>query len=142
MTAMVQPEALNRWVVLGEVEIIYNPAMSGKREDVPASVRKRYEELRAEVERHSYLYYVEAAPEISDIDFDALMRELQDIETRYPSLAAPDSPTRRVGGAPRPGFESVEHEVAMLSIDNTYADTEIRVEPQHHDHGFSCRDAW
>ena len=116
----------NSRVVLADIGIIYNPAMSGKREDVPASARKRCEELRAEIDRHSYLYYVEAAPEISDIAFDALMRELQDLEARYPSLATPDSPTRRVGGAPLPGFETVEHEVPMLSIDNTYAEDEIR----------------
>ncbi len=112
--------------MLAGIGIIYNPAMSGKREDVPASARKRCEELRTEVDRHSYLYYVEAAPEISDIAFDALMRELQDLEAQYPSLAAPDSPTRRVGGAPLPGFETVEHEVPMLSIDNSYSEDEIR----------------
>ena len=100
--------------------------MSGKREDVPASAHKRCVELRAEVERHSYLYYGQAAPEISDVAFDALMRELAELEAKYPSLATPDSPTRRVGGASLPGFESVEHQVPMLSIDNTYGEDEIR----------------
>jgi len=100
--------------------------MSGKREDVPTSARKRCGGLRAEIERHNYLYYVQAAPEISDIAFDSLMHELAELEAKYPSLATPDSPTRRVGGAPLPGFESVEHEVPMLSIDNTYGEDEIR----------------
>ena len=112
--------------MLAILTIIYNRAMSGKREEAPASARKRCDALRAEIERHSYLYYVQASPEISDVAFDALMRELQELEAKYPSLATPDSPTRRVGGAPAPGFEMVEHEVPMLSIDNTYDEQEIR----------------
>ncbi len=100
--------------------------MSEGRTDAPADVRRRHEQLRMEVERHSRLYYVEAASEISDIEFDALMHELEEIEAQYPELVTPDSPTQRVGGTPLQGFETVEHEVPMLSIDNTYNDGELR----------------
>lgn len=82
---------------------------------------RRAAELRPELERHSELYYVHGRPEISDREFDALMRELQDIETEHPELATPDSPTRRVGGAPLEGFEQVTHEPPMMSLDNTYS---------------------
>ena len=91
-----------------------------------AAARKRAEHLRAELERHNRLYYVEARPEISDREFDRLLRELQDLETAHPELAAPDSPTRRVGGAPIEGFAQVRHAVPMMSLDNTYSVEEIR----------------
>jgi DNA ligase (NAD+) len=100
--------------------------MSKGRKHPPAEVRRRWENLRAQVEHHNRLYYVEAAPEISDFEFDALLRELQEIEAKYPVLATPDSPTRRVGGEPLEGFETVEHPVPMLSIDNTYSEGDLR----------------
>ena len=92
----------------------------------PAEARKRAEFLRAELERHNRLYYLEARPEISDRDFDRLLRELQDLEAAHPELAAPDSPTQRVGGAPLEGFRPVRHAVPMMSLDNTYSVDEIR----------------
>ena len=92
----------------------------------PAEARKRAEFLRAELERHNRLYYVEARPEISDREFDRLLRELQDLEAAHPDLAAPDSPTQRVGGAPLAGFRSVKHAVPMMSLDNTYSVEEMR----------------
>ncbi len=101
-------------------------AMSEGRTEPSAEVRRRCEMLRAEIERHSRLYYEKAAPEITDIEFDALMRELESIEAQYPALITPDSPTQRVGGSPLQGFETVEHEVPMLSIDNTYNEGELR----------------
>ncbi|HRU06228.1 MAG TPA: NAD-dependent DNA ligase LigA, partial [Candidatus Brocadiia bacterium] len=79
---------------------------------------KRAEWLRREIERHNRLYYVEGRTEISDAEFDALMRELTEIETAHPSLRTPDSPTQRVGGAPLGGFAVVKHAVPMLSIEN------------------------
>ncbi len=85
-----------------------------------ASDRKRIEELRRQIRHHDWLYYVQAAPEISDRQYDALMKQLRDLEARYPQLVTPDSPTQRVGGEPLEGFEKVTHSPAMLSIDNTY----------------------
>ena len=81
---------------------------------------RRIDALRAELEKHNRLYYEDAAPEISDREYDRLMQELIDLETAHPELASDDSPSRRVGGAPIPGFESVTHTVPMTSIDNTY----------------------
>ena len=92
----------------------------------PAEARRRAEFLRAELERHNRLYYVEARPEISDREFDRLLRELQDLETAHPELATPDSPTQRVGGAPLAGFRQVKHAVPMMSLDNTYSVEEMR----------------
>ena len=91
----------------------------------PEAVTGRWRLLKAEIERHNALYYNEAAPEVSDLEFDALLRELQDIEDQYPVLSTPDSPTRRVGGAPMEGFATVTHTVPMLSIDNTYNPAEL-----------------
>lgn len=85
-----------------------------------ASAARRAAELRAELERHNELYYT-GKPEISDREFDALMRELIDLERDHPQLATPDSPTRRVGGAPLEGFDQVAHDPPMLSLDNTYS---------------------
>ncbi len=93
---------------------------------VPGGARGEHARLVREIERHNRLYYIDAAPAVSDGEFDALMRRLQELEKDYPSLATPDSPTRRVGGAPLPGFTSVRHAVPMLSIDNTYNEAELR----------------
>ena len=82
------------------------------------NLKKRAEELRAELNRHARLYYEDDAPEISDFQYDGLMRELQEIEAKYPELAAPDSPTQRIGGAPREGFVKVAHAEPMMSLEN------------------------
>ena len=87
---------------------------------------ERIEELRREIERHDRLYYVEAAPEISDRQYDTLLDELKALEADHPELVTPDSPTQRVGGQPIEGFEAVVHEQKMLSIDNTYNEAELR----------------
>ncbi len=87
--------------------------------------RKETEKLRTEIERHNRLYYVEAAPEISDRDYDALLKRLETLEKQFPELAAPDSPTRRVGGEPLKGFENVRHTVPMISLANTYNKEEL-----------------
>ena len=94
--------------------------------ETPDEARKRAEILRAELERHNRLYYVEAQPEISDREFDRLLRELQDLEAAHPELAMADSPTRRVGGEPLEGFQQVTHAVPMMSLDNTYSVDEMR----------------
>ena len=82
--------------------------------------------LRDELRRHEHLYYVLDQPEISDADYDALMRKLQDLEVRHPDLASPDSPTQRVGGKPREGFVKVRHSTQMLSLDNALNEGELR----------------
>jgi DNA ligase (NAD+) len=87
---------------------------------------KRVEELRQEIRRHEELYYVQAAPEISDAQFDALMNELRSLEAKHPELLTPDSPTQRVGGRPTEGFASVEHLQPMLSLDNAYDEADLR----------------
>jgi len=81
--------------------------------------------LSAELHRHNRLYYVEAKPVIADKDFDTLLRELQDIEAKFPDLLTPDSPTQRVGGAPLAGFTQITHTLRMMSLDNTYSEEEL-----------------
>ncbi len=92
---------------------------------LPEAVEDRWQLLKSEIERHNRLYYMEAVPEVSDLEYDALMREIQDLEEQYPALITPDSPTQRVGGAPIGGFQTVAHTVPMLSIDNTYNPAEL-----------------
>jgi DNA ligase (NAD+) len=82
--------------------------------------------LRREVEEHNRRYYQEAAPTISDREYDKLYRELSDLETRFPKLATPDSPTQRVGGEPLKAFAQITHRVPMLSLDNTYSEEEVK----------------
>ncbi len=88
--------------------------------------RQRIEQLRREIDRHNRLYYVEAQPEISDQQYDQLLNELEQLEADHPDLVTPDSPTQRVGGEPIEGFQTVEHTVPMMSIDNTYAMRQAR----------------
>lgn len=89
-------------------------------------IQSKIEKLRRELERHNYLYYVEAAPEITDKEFDDLLRQLTDLEAKHPEWITPDSPTQRVGGQPLAEFRTVEHRVPMLSMDNTYSADELR----------------
>jgi len=93
---------------------------------VSDKIRKRVEELRELIHYHDHKYYVENNPEISDYEYDQLMRELKELEEKYPSLRTPNSPTQRVGGEPVEGFPTVEHHILMLSLDNTYSEDEIR----------------
>ena len=88
-------------------------------------VRRRVEELRAELRRHEHLYYVMDAPAISDAEYDALMNELKKLEAEHPELLTPDSPTQRVGGKPAEGFRKVKHSRPMLSLDNAYNAEEL-----------------
>jgi DNA ligase (NAD+) len=91
-----------------------------------ADTFRQIEALREAIRRHDFLYYVEAAPEIPDREYDRLFDELKGLEEAHPEFATPDSPTRRVGGAPIEGFEHVRHAAAMLSIDNTYNESDLR----------------
>jgi len=90
------------------------------------SEKNRILELRRELQRHNRLYYIENTPQITDAEYDLLYRELADLEAGHPELADPNSPTQRVGGAPLEEFQSVAHEVPMLSIENTYSPEEVQ----------------
>jgi DNA ligase (NAD+) len=87
---------------------------------------KRLGQLRDEIRKHDRLYYEEAAPIISDREYDRVYKELVDLETQFPDLVTPDSPTQRVGGQPLQVFEQVSHLIPMLSLDNTYSEEEVK----------------
>src|SRR6266480_154167 len=90
-----------------------------------AEAKVRVEELREQLNHHSYRYHVLDEPEISDAEYDELMRELQTLEDRFPELVIPDSPTQRVGGAPIDLFAPVQHRAPMLSLDNAFSFEEL-----------------
>jgi len=92
----------------------------------PANVKKEMEELREKLRYHEYRYYVLDEPEISDAAYDRLMERLKKLEAAHPELLTPDSPTVRVGGAPREGFTTVRHARAMLSLDNAFSYDALR----------------
>ncbi|MHB8499811.1 MAG: NAD-dependent DNA ligase LigA [Candidatus Acidiferrales bacterium] len=92
----------------------------------PASIKKEIEGLREKLRYHEYRYYVLDDPEISDAAYDKLMERLKGIEAAHPELVTPDSPTVRVGGAPRDGFQTVRHARAMLSLDNAFSYDALR----------------
>jgi DNA ligase (NAD+) len=87
--------------------------------------RARIEQLRAEINHHNYRYYVLDSPEISDVEYDDLMRELKQLEEQYPRLLTPDSPTQRVGAAPVEAFGVVEHPLPLLSLGNAFSKDEL-----------------
>jgi len=90
-----------------------------------ANAHRRAGELRGLIEHHNYRYYVLDDPEVPDAEYDRLMRELESIETAFPELVFPDSPTQRVSGSPMEGFEEIRHRVPMLSLANAFADEEV-----------------
>jgi DNA ligase (NAD+) len=90
-----------------------------------AQAAKRVKQLRREIKEHDRRYYEQAAPTISDQEYDRLYKELVDLETRFPALVAPDSPTQRVGGRPLEAFAQIQHRLPMLSLDNTYSEKEV-----------------
>ena len=94
-------------------------------ESSSAKIRTEVEHLRAEIRRHDALYYREAAPEITDLEYDRLMRRLQELEEAHPDVRSPDSPTQKVAGQAIEGFVTVDHLVPMLSIDNAYTEAEL-----------------
>jgi DNA ligase (NAD+) len=91
-----------------------------------SSPAARIAELRKQIEHHDYKYYVEASPEISDQQYDQLLKELQGLEAEHPELKSADSPTQRVGGQPVDALSAVTHREPMLSIDNTYSPDDLR----------------
>ena len=86
---------------------------------------KRMTQLREEIREHDRHYYEEAAPIISDRDYDRLYKELVDLEAEFPQFVSPDSPTQRVGGKPLEAFAQITHRAPMLSLDNTYSEEEV-----------------
>lgn len=93
---------------------------------MPINAKKRIGQLRSEIRRHDYLYYVLNQPKISDRQYDKLFTVLKSLEEKHPELIVPDSPTQRVSEQPLEGFKTVRHAVPMLSIDNTYNAEELR----------------
>src|SRR6267378_2123653 len=92
----------------------------------PARVKKEIENLREKLRYHEYQYYVLDDPEISDAAYDRMMNRLKELEAAHPELVTPDSPTVRVGGAPRDGFQKVQHARPMLSLDNAFSYDALR----------------
>ena len=91
-----------------------------------AEAARRIADLREQIHHHDSLYYVEARPEVSDAEYDTLVRELGRLEAEFPDLVTPDSPTQRVSGQPVEAFRPVEHRVPMLSLDNTATPADLR----------------
>ncbi|MGD9109349.1 MAG: NAD-dependent DNA ligase LigA [Phycisphaerales bacterium] len=102
--------------------------------------KQKVEQLRAEIRRHDYLYYVLNAPEISDQKYDRLFAELKQFEQTNPELITADSPSQRVAGKPIEGFETVTHSVPMLSIDNTYSADDLQAFDERVFKGLGVRD--
>jgi len=90
------------------------------------SVKQRIEYLRTEIDKHNYNYYVLSAPEISDFEFDKMLKELQELEYSHPEFYDSTSPTQRVGSDLSDGFQQVKHTYPMLSLGNTYSEGEVR----------------
>lgn len=90
-----------------------------------ATSKQRIEELRVEIERHNRRYYIDAAPEITDREYDQLLQSLEELERQLPEFTSSTSPTQRVGGAPLDHFNNVKHAVAMMSLSNTYSKEEL-----------------
>jgi DNA ligase (NAD+) len=100
---------------------LYDAAMA----ETEVTARNRIAELRQAIEEHNRRYFEEAAPSITDREYDKLFRELNELEKSFPNLAAADSPTQRVGGKPLKAFGQITHRMPMLSLDNTYSEEEV-----------------
>src|SRR5205809_6285598 len=90
-----------------------------------AEARARVETLRRDITEHNRRYYEEAAPTISDREYDRLYKELVDLEAKFPDLVMPDSPTQRVGGRPLQAFAQIQHRTRKMSLINTYSEDEV-----------------
>jgi DNA ligase (NAD+) len=91
-----------------------------------AAVQAEIDQLRTEIRRHDRMYYVEAKPELTDLEYDKLLDRLKHLEAENPRLITPDSPTQRIGDQPVEHLNQVAHRVPMLSIDNTYSLEELK----------------
>ena len=94
------------------------------------------EKLRTEIEHHNRLYYIDAAPEIDDREFDLMLRRLTELEKQFPELADPNSPTQRVGGEPLKGFKNAPHAIPMMSLDNLFKKEEVEAYAAKHEGPF------
>src|SRR5579862_8180127 len=94
--------------------------------NVETNALQEMDDLREKLHRHEHLYYVLDQPEISDAEYDRMMRRLQELEAAHPDLVTPDSPTQRVGGKAREGFVKVRHSSPLLSLDNALNEDELR----------------
>lgn len=92
---------------------------------IPQNILQRIHQLREQIEKHNYLYYVQDNPEITDAEYDALFHELKAIENSYPEVVTSDSPTQRIGAKPLGSFNSVKHSIAMFSLDDAFSEKEI-----------------
>ena len=110
----------------GDLLFLELEAMAKAATKANGALKKEAEKLREEIRRHEYLYHVIDEPEISDAAFDKLMNRLKEMEAAHPDLITPDSPTKRVGGTPREGFQTVRHARAMLSLDNAFSYDALR----------------
>ena len=88
--------------------------------------KQKIEQLSSELQEHNYNYYVLSMPTVSDFDFDQKLKQLENLETEFPELKLPDSPTQRVGGEPTKDFKTIKHKYPMLSLSNSYSEQEIR----------------
>lgn len=93
---------------------------------MPSKVQQQIEQLRSELNEHSYRYYVLDDPSVPDAEYDRLFRQLQQLESEHPHLITSESPTQRVGNQPLDGFKQVQHKVPMLSLDNVFNPEELR----------------
>jgi DNA ligase (NAD+) len=93
---------------------------------VATAAAKKIESLREDIRRNDYRYYVLDDPKLSDASYDKLMNQLKALESEHPELVTADSPTQRVGGKPRPGFETYRHKVPMVSLDNAFSTEELQ----------------
>lgn len=93
---------------------------------IPAAIKKKTESLRAQIRHHNHQYHVLDEPDIPDVEYDRLMRELQSLEAEYPDLITAESPTQRVGAEPMKAFGTVTHQLPMLSLDNAFSEDELR----------------
>ena len=92
---------------------------------MPEDFSERIQSLREKIRYHNYRYYALDDPEISDSEYDRLMRELESLETQHPKFLTPDSPTQRVGAKPVKAFGEVQHAIPMLSLNNAFSEAEL-----------------